>query len=831
MELRELPESIGRLTQLRVLSLFDDRLTALPESIGELTELQKLYLDGNRLTVLPESIGRLTQLQMLNLGHSRLIALPESIGRLTQLQTLNLHSNQLTALPGSIGELTELQKLYLGRNQLTTLPESIGRLTKLQMLNLGHSRLTVLPESIGRLTQLQTLYLWGNQLTALPESMQKLTHLENLFLHGNDALGIPPEILGPTIDESYGKTKPANPAEILQYYFRSRAEATRALNEAKILLVGQGGVGKTSLVKRLVDNRFDPEERKTEGINITQWPIPAEGEGTDGNIRLNIWDFGGQEIMHATHQFFLTKRSLYLLVLDARKGENEGNMHYWLRIIQSYGADSPVLVVINKNEPPNQLDLNETRLGKDYAPNVLGFFKTSCSDGTGIAELRAAIEEQVQRLEHVHDRVPASYFRVKEELEEQAREKDFLDIDEYQGLCREHGVKEQGHQNTLIRFLHDLGNVLNFDDPDNPYQLRDTKVLNPEWVTGGVYKILNNQMLMRQDGVLERRQLGEVLADAETYPPDREQFIIDMMRRFELCFAFPDSEGQQFLIPELLRPNEPELNWQEADALNFQYHYTALPGGIMPRLIVRMHRNLTTKRTTWQSGAVLEIEGCRALVRGDTQAGKVYISVQGEVPVRRRNALAVIRDQFRQIHGTIPKIGAQEKVPLPDNPHVVVGYEHLLTLEEQGIDTFVPEGVREPYRVQDLLNGIEDPAKRRQERERERMGREGEWARGSREPRTEELERRGPVDLRTFLSVGGFVLLAIVVLSGVLGLLVRFLGAGATTAIVGGAALFTVLLIVAVALFTGKFGEKTTEKILGWILEKVPALRWGGESQ
>ena len=698
-------------------------------------------------------------------------------------------------------------------------------------LSLNGNQLTALPESIGQLTQLPDLWLNDNQLTALPKSMEKLIHLKELFLHGNDALGIPPEILGPPYGEVYGgqRATPGNPAEILQYYFRSRAEATRALNEAKILLVGQGGVGKTSLVKQLVENKFDPEEPKTEGINITQWPIPVQGEGADGNVRLNIWDFGGQEIMHATHQFFLTKRSLYLLVLDARKGENEGNIHYWLRIIQSYGADSPVLVVINKNEPPNQLDLNETRLGKDYAPNVLGFFKTSCSDGTGIAELRAAIEEQVERLEHVHDRVPASYFRVKEELEKQAREKDFLDIGEYQGLCRTHGVKEQSHQNTLIRFLHDLGNVLNFDDPDNPYQLRDTKVLNPEWVTGGVYKILNNQMLMQQDGVLELRQLGEVLADPKKYPPEREQFILDMMRRFELCFAFPDSEGQQFLVPELLRPNEPELNWGEADALNFQYHYTALPGGIMPRLIVRMHRNLTTKRTTWQSGAVLEIDGCQALVRGDTQAGKVYISVQGEVPVRRRNALAVIRDQFRQIHATIPKIGAQEKVPLPDNPDVVVGYEHLLTLEEQGIETFVPEGAREPYRVQDLLNGIEDPQKRQEERER--RGREGAWARGSREPETEEPERRGPVDLRTFLAVGGFVLLAIVVLSGVLGALVYLFGETAGAAIGSGVLLFTVLLVVSVALFTGMFGEKTAERILGWILEKIPGLRRGGKSQ
>ena len=815
------------------LELSSFKLRELPESIGQLTQLQTLRLQNNRLTTLPDSIGRLTQLQQLALFSNQLTVLPESIGGLNQLQVLYLFDNRLTGLPESIGRLTQVRELWLDNNQLTALPESIGQLTKLRELSLSNNQLTALPESIGRLTQLRWLWLSNNQLTALPKSMEKLTRLKRLYLHNNDALSIPPEILGPAWTALSGEeTKPAKPAEILQYYFRSRAEATRALNEAKILLVGQGGVGKTSLVKRLVESTFDPEEPKTEGINITQWPIPAQNREADGSIRLNIWDFGGQEIMHATHQFFLTKRSLYLLVLDARKRENEGNMHYWLRIIQSYAADSPVLVVINKNEPPNQLDLNETRLGKDYAPNVRGFFKTSCSKGSGIAELRAAIEEQVERLEHVHDRVPVSYFRVKEELEEQARKRDFLDISEYQGLCRTHGVKEQTHQNMLIRFLHDLGNVLNFDDPDNPYQMRHTKVLNPEWVTGGVYKILNNQMLMRQDGVLQRRQLGEVLADPEKYPPDREQFILDMMRRFELCFAFPDSEGRRFLIPELLRPNEPELNWEEADALNFQYHYTALPGGIMPRLIVRMHGNLTTNRTYWQSGAVLEIHGYRALVRGDTQAGKVYISVQGQVPIRRRNALAVIRDQFRQIHGTIPKIGAQEKVPLPDNPDVVVGYEHLLTLEEQGIDSFVPEGVREPYRVQDLLNGIEDPEKRRQDRER--RGREGEWPREARSGKARPAEEREgedrKLDIKTFLIAGSFCLISIAIVVGSLAYLSQHLTAGQMGLVTAGAILLLLLFYVFVGRFTGMVGEKTTREIVGGILKKIPGLKPGAEA-
>ena len=71
------------------------------------------------------------------------------------------------------------------------------------------------------------------------------------------------------------------------------------MNETKVLLVGQGGVGKTSLIKQLVGEGFDPHESKTEGIDIKQWKVTAE----DQDIRLNVWDFGGEEIMHATHQF------------------------------------------------------------------------------------------------------------------------------------------------------------------------------------------------------------------------------------------------------------------------------------------------------------------------------------------------------------------------------------------------------------------------------------------------------------------------------------------------------------------------------------------------
>ena len=152
------------------------------------------------------------------------------------------------------------------------------------------------------MSRLRRLDLDNNQLTALPKPLRQLTVLEELYLRGNGALGLPTEVLGPPwTDVVRGRAKAAKPADILDYYFRTRI-AKRPLNEAKLILVGRGGVGKTSLVNWLLRDRFDPVEAKTEGIAISEWALRLGGE----DVRLNLWDFGGQEIMHATHQFFLT---------------------------------------------------------------------------------------------------------------------------------------------------------------------------------------------------------------------------------------------------------------------------------------------------------------------------------------------------------------------------------------------------------------------------------------------------------------------------------------------------------------------------------------------
>ena len=160
----------------------------------------------------------------------------------------------------------------LGKGIKTIHPE-IATLTSLNTLYLSYNQITEIPESLTNLTSLTTLYLHNNQITEIPESLTNLTSLKELDLRSNPLL-IPVEIL-----EDY-----ENPAAILSYWQKLKQGERKRLNEAKVILVGRGDVGKTSLVKRLIDNDFNANEPKTEGINIREWQVLAREE----NVRFGF---------------------------------------------------------------------------------------------------------------------------------------------------------------------------------------------------------------------------------------------------------------------------------------------------------------------------------------------------------------------------------------------------------------------------------------------------------------------------------------------------------------------------------------------------------------
>jgi internalin A len=603
-----------------------------------------------------------TRARELHLRDLELEELPPSIGKLVDLELLRVDRNRLTTLPECLGQLTRLRVLGISNNLLTHLPDSVGQLSGLEALTASDNMLTGLPDSVGRLGKLSTLWLDGNDLQSLPETLRQLRNLDLLVLRGNEALGLPPEVLN---SES--------PARILEYYFSKRI--SRPLNEAKMLLVGRGGVGKTSLVNRLVHGRYDPDQGKTDGIAITPWPVAVGGD----RVRLNVWDFGGQEIMHATHQFFLTKRSLYLLVLNAREGEQDANVEYWLELVESFGGGSPVLVVINKIREYSAPILNRRGLQAKF-PSIAGFIETDCAADQGLDDLRNAVVRETDRLEHVRDPFPESWFAVKETLADlpKAEGRNFIPYSRYQQLCVENGIREATGQETLVDFLHDLGIVVNFrEDP----RLAETHVLDPEWVTKGIYKILTADRLAREHGELRLTELAALL-DPAAYPRQMHLYLLDLMRKFELCYEFYDSAGH-YLVPELLPKEEPDLKeFSGPDTLHFEFRYNILPEGLLPRFIVRS-RALNRDLQRWRTGVVLQWDGNRAVVKADVQGKSVSVAIIGPAAGRRR-LLSVIRADLDHIHRSVARLHAEERVPVPMHPGLVIRYKTLQAFEAAG---------------------------------------------------------------------------------------------------------------------------------------------------
>lgn len=694
--LTEWPKGIKELKNLQKLHLRRNQITEVPSDIGELTELTELSLAVNPVGCLPAEFWKLTKLSSLWLDATELSVLPPKIGEMRDLTKLALWGNKLKILPQEIGDLANLRELYLGENKLTLLPATIGHLTGLRILSLDKNQLKILPETIGQLRELRVLALSDNQLASLPDSLRHVSSLEQLYLHGNRELGLPIEVFGPTWDEVQKGATPAKPRDILEYYARTR-HSSRPLNEAKLIIVGFGGVGKTSLVNRLVYDEFHPQETKTEGINITDWPMHLR-EGED--VRLHIWDFGGQEIMHATHQFFLTQRSLYLLVLKGREGHEDADAEYWLSLINSFAADSPVIVVLNKIREQHSI-LKRQELQRNF-PNIRDFIETDCAEPTiGIDVLDAAIRRETDRLPHLRDAFPTSWFQIKDRLA--GMDENYITFQDYRQICRTLQETDPQAQESLAFYLHSLGIALNYKDDA---RLRDMNVLNPRWVTNGIYRIINNEKLAKQWGELCLSDLGDIL-DPTDYPLDRHAFLVELMRKFELCFRFPESDDH-YLVPNLLAkdpPAEADTFTPEA-SLNFAYHYPVLPEGLLPRFIVRTYV-LSADCPRWRHGVILNFEGNRALVRADGMQKQVRISTTGPQAGRRR-LLAVIRSDFAHIHRDYT-FQPQAMVPVPDHPDVLVPYAELLAFERNEIESF-PRLVGDSVifvDVKKLLDGVD----------------------------------------------------------------------------------------------------------------------------
>ncbi|KAM3113261.1 COR domain-containing protein [Phormidesmis sp. 146-33] len=635
----------------------ESNLTRIPAEVFELKQLEILNLSFNKITVIPDAITQLQNLTVLDLSNNRIAVISDAIGQLKNLTKLDLFDNQITVIPDSIAHLKSLTELYLYNNRITVIPNAITHLQNLSELDLSINQITVIPDSIAQAQNLTKLYLSHNQITAIPVAIAQLQNLIRLNLYKNQITVIPGSITqiqnltDLSLAENPLRTPPLEVAEkgigaIRKYFQQQEEEGIDRLYEAKLLVIGEGGAGKTSLAKKIENPKYQLVEREpsTEGIEVIQWYLPMKN---GKQFRVNIWDFGGQEIYHATHQFFLTKRSLYVLVADSRKEDTD--FHYWLNIVELLSENSPLLIIKNEKHDRHR-EINEAALRGQFT-NLEKTLATNLATNRGLDDILKEIKHQIAHLPHIGTALPKTWVRVREALERDDR--DHISLEEYFKICHQNGFKKPEDALQLSGYLHDLGVCLHFQDDD---LLTETVILKPKWGTDAVYKVLDSEIVIGKLGRFDRADLSAIWHEA-TYAHMRGK-LLQVMIKFRLCYQIPNRN--EYIAPQLLTINQPDYHWDESNNLILRYTYEFMPKGILTQFIVSMHQWIDEQKYVWRSGVILQQDNAKAEVIENYGKREIKVRVIGK---DKKRLMDIVTYEIDKIHATYKRLKYQKLIP------------------------------------------------------------------------------------------------------------------------------------------------------------------------
>jgi len=538
-----------------------------------------------------------------------------------------------------------LTSLYLCDCSIKEIPNEIFDLNWLNKIDLSNNKILDIPLEIISLSKIESISLKNNSIKKIPKELVFLPNLRHLDISGNPLVEPPIEIANRGL------------LAIQNYYIELENESVE-IHEAKLIIVGEGFVGKTTLMHRLIYNSFNPNIKSTEGIEINELNLKIAS--TD-HFKINIWDFGGQEIYHATHQFFLTKRSLYLLIWDATKEDHNSCFDYWLNIIKLLSNSSPVIIVQNKIDTRIK-NLDEESLLKSF-PNIVGFYNVSAKSEQGITDLFNGIKNHITKLDHIGDYLPKVWEDIREELKN--LKKKFILISDYYNICHKYNLNEESAK-YLSQYYHDLGVFLHFQ---NNTILKEIIFLNPEWATNTVYSLTDQNEIISNFGKFDYDDLYRYWSN---YPIDKYIHLLELMKKFELCFEIDDTK--QYIIPELLPESKSTIQWEnKPENINFEYHYQFMPKAIITRFIVRNHY-LIYDNCFWKNGVTIHFENSKALIQSNFIEKKISINISG---INKHQLLSIIRKEMDYIHRTLNDLNVMEMIPCcceecikSDKPHL-----------------------------------------------------------------------------------------------------------------------------------------------------------------
>ena len=539
----------------------------------------KIDLQSNELSVIPHCLLELPSLGELNLSHNRLTEIPDIPEWSACLTVLDLSHNQLSSLPLKVVAPT-IRSLNLSHNNFRTVPLCTCSFITLHSLDLSDNPdILTLPVEMGRLNMLARLYL--NNLKDLKEPPRNLQK---------------------------------DPGDCIRY-LNSKLRCAKGFFRMKIMILGMANRGKTTLVKRIQGKECGNES--TVGVEVTEWWFkPSLGKKP---FHFSIWDFAGQEEYYATHQCFLSHRSLYLLLFNLTDGEaGVKELKPWLNNIALRAPRSCVIIVgTHLDEVPE-----EEREEIDALLHKVGRLAESYNNKLGIVEVMpVGLKNRIENISllkeaiynHVASyktragqvimgqKIPASYHALDKQLEVVQQEvrmglrEPIMHAEAFKAMVQQMSladIQDEDELKTAALFLTDVGSLLHYDD--RSHNLHQLYFIDPCWLCNMMSKVvtIKERNPFIKKGILHSKYIPLLFKD-EKFPWKYFEQYLFLLDRFEIALPL---NNKYILIPSMLPDERPaQLTQEDTPPMYSRYilfNSAVTPPGFWSRLLSRIMHSI-----------------------------------------------------------------------------------------------------------------------------------------------------------------------------------------------------------------------------------------------
>ncbi|XP_069138297.1 uncharacterized protein [Argopecten irradians] len=723
-DLLDLPAGLYSCTNITHLDISSNRMEKLPTTLAHMGNLQVLRLDNLLLMELPDYVGNLTKLKELSLNGNCLKSLPKTMKNLKSLTKLSLagikwidnKANLLLSKDNFVSFLENegikrwinADKEAMGEEDMFKLfdVDSSGTLDTHEITKINASLFSIFPRigytgtdapddttlplggfpaEIFNMSALVELDLSYQGLVTVPDEIKKLSKLQKLNLNSNPhLLSISAEIGRCPLTELNLDDCPVlktPPKEIRDHGFRMTYAYLKRLltgstdcKRTKLMLVGLGGAGKTSLVKSLMSrnrsSNLTGADAITDGIDICTWNVKHDKD----TISYSVWDFAGQTIYYNTHQFFLSDRAVYLLLWNIRLGHEHAGLNFWLNSISVHAPKAPIFVVGTHTDQMSKVELPMDEMKAKYH-QIEGFHFVSSKDGKGIPELKNALFKVTLQQEYMGEKIPQAWLSLEKEITKQKDKSKVLDFKTVEAKGIDLGIVDSSELSQALQFLHDLGMIQHFS---NEY-LKDHVIIEPQWIVDVMACVVSVEQSVIKDGRLQHEDIKKIWKNYTSMA----EWLLRLTEEFDLTFPLEGAKCN--IVPCLLPEKCPDFTWPEVkqDEGVFEtkmiYKFDYLPGGLFNRAQVRLH-GISEESVLWKRGSFIKKNGQLALIQqiGDSL---LHVKVQGPRP---DNLLFFIHEVFESlIKESFYGVAYDCKIPCPDCVSQYVKDPHMF--KETGV--------------------------------------------------------------------------------------------------------------------------------------------------